>query len=127
MDEAQAADIANLFQFELQNLVSRAVQTRDLLRRKTQTLDQLDVSQRLGCRSGQCRRLGLARLLLAYRPLWLLDEPTVSLDAAGQRVLADTIDEHTAGGGLVVAATHLDLGVTRTKPLDLAVVHEAAA
>ena len=32
--------------------------------------------------AGQRRRLGLARILTAPRPMWLLDEPTVSLDKA---------------------------------------------
>lgn len=61
--------------------------------------------------AGQARRLALARLLAAPRPLWLLDEPSVSLDAASRDLLAGLIEEHVAGGGLVVAATHVDLGV----------------
>lgn len=61
--------------------------------------------------AGQSRRLALARLLAAPRPLWLLDEPSVSLDAASRDLLAGLIEEHLAGGGLVVAATHMDLGV----------------
>ena len=59
--------------------------------------------------AGQKRRLGLARLLLAPRPLWLLDEPTVSLDAASVEVLAGLIYEHRAGGGMVLVATHDEL------------------
>lgn len=61
--------------------------------------------------AGQKRRLGLARLLAARRPLWLLDEPTVSLDAASAERLARLVADHAAGGGLVIAATHLPLGV----------------
>ncbi|MGF1619544.1 MAG: heme ABC exporter ATP-binding protein CcmA [Rhodomicrobiaceae bacterium] len=60
--------------------------------------------------AGQKRRLGLARLLCAQRPVWLLDEPAVSLDAASQRVLADIVAEHLAGGGIVIAVTHTPLG-----------------
>jgi len=61
--------------------------------------------------AGQKRRLGLARLSVATRPVWLLDEPTVSLDAASTELLSGLIRRHLAGGGLVIAATHLPLGL----------------
>lgn len=61
--------------------------------------------------AGQKRRLGLARLSVATRPVWLLDEPTVSLDAASTELLAKLIQRHLAAGGLVIAATHLPLGI----------------
>lgn len=60
--------------------------------------------------AGQKRRLAIARLLAAPRPVWLLDEPTAALDAAGQRLLAELVAEHRAKGGMVLAATHLELG-----------------
>lgn len=60
--------------------------------------------------AGQKRRLAIARLLAAPRPVWLLDEPTAALDAGGQRLLAELVAEHRAKGGIVVAATHLELG-----------------
>jgi heme exporter protein A len=63
------------------------------------------------CSAGQKRRLGLARLLVADRPLWLLDEPTVSLDAAATAVFADAVREHVAAGGLALAATHVAMGL----------------
>ena len=69
--------------------------------------------------AGQKRRLGLARLLVAERPVWLLDEPTVSLDVQSTALLAQIIDAHVAGGGLVIAATHLPLGLGRTRELRL--------
>jgi heme exporter protein A len=69
--------------------------------------------------AGQKRRLGLARLLLAERPLWLLDEPTVSLDATNRDRLAALMRAHCAGGGLLIAATHLDLGLPTARDLDL--------
>lgn len=72
------------------------------------------------CSAGQKRRLGLARLLVAPRRLWLLDEPTVSLDAAAVRSFAELIRAHLAGGGLAVIATHVDLGLGPTPALDLA-------
>ncbi|HEY5829740.1 MAG TPA: heme ABC exporter ATP-binding protein CcmA [Hyphomicrobiaceae bacterium] len=69
--------------------------------------------------AGQKRRLGLARLLLAERPVWLLDEPTVSLDQAAQEMLAAAAGAHLAAGGLVVAATHVPLGFARARELHL--------
>ncbi len=70
--------------------------------------------------AGQKRRLGLARLLSAPRPIWLLDEPTTSLDATHQRAFAALIEQHRAGGGIVIAATHMDLGLVGTRSLQLA-------
>ena len=62
------------------------------------------------CSAGQKRRLGLARLLVAARPIWLLDEPTVSLDAGSTATFAEVVCEHCAAGGIALAATHVDLG-----------------
>jgi heme exporter protein A len=61
--------------------------------------------------AGQKRRLALARLQLSARPLWLLDEPLAALDAAGKKLVAETVAAHCASGGIVVAATHETLGV----------------
>ncbi len=61
--------------------------------------------------AGQRRRLSIARLLAARRPIWLLDEPTSALDAAGQALFADVTRDHLTRGGIVVAATHAPLGV----------------
>lgn len=69
--------------------------------------------------AGQKRRLGLARLMVAHRPVWLLDEPTVSLDAQSTALLAGIISAHVAEGGIVVAATHLPLGLTTSRELRL--------
>ncbi len=59
--------------------------------------------------SGQKRRLALARLALAPAPIWLLDEPTVGLDAASVARLGLLLAAHRAAGGAVLAATHLPL------------------
>ncbi len=40
------------------------------------------------------------------RPIWLLDEPSSALDAAGQAMLAEIMRTHLAGGGLILAAMH---------------------
>ena len=61
--------------------------------------------------AGQRRRLAIARLLAAPRPVWLLDEPTAALDTASQQRLADLMRSHLAGGGIIVAATHGPLGI----------------
>ena len=61
--------------------------------------------------AGQRRRLSLARLLAVRRPVWLLDEPTAALDAAGQELFAGLMRDHLARGGLIVAATHTPLGI----------------
>jgi len=61
--------------------------------------------------AGQRRRLALSRLALVHRPLWLLDEPTVGLDAPSRDRLAALLAAHLAGGGIVVAATHVELGL----------------
>ena len=71
------------------------------------------------CSAGQKRRLGLARLPVIGRPLWLLDEPTVSLDADATALVADLIRDHCAGGGIVMAATHIDLGLVGARVLEL--------
>ncbi|MAM61755.1 heme ABC exporter ATP-binding protein CcmA [Maritimibacter sp. UBA3975] len=61
--------------------------------------------------AGQKRRLGLARLLVTGRPIWLLDEPTVSLDTASVALFAARVRAHVAGGGAALIATHIDLGL----------------
>jgi heme exporter protein A len=61
--------------------------------------------------AGQRRRLALARLLAAPRPLWLLDEPASPLDADWRARFGEIMGEHLAGGGLVVAAVHDPLPV----------------
>jgi heme exporter protein A len=76
--------------------------------------------------AGQKRRLGLTRLLLAERPLWLLDEPTASLDSAAQDVLTSVVNAHLARGGLVVAATHVPLGFAGSRELHLGRMAQAA-
>lgn len=69
--------------------------------------------------AGQKRRLGLARLLVTDRPLWLLDEPTVSLDAAAVALFGDVMRAHLARGGAALIATHIDLGLDGAATLDL--------
>ncbi|WP_417469452.1 heme ABC exporter ATP-binding protein CcmA [Maricaulis sp.] len=68
---------------------------------------------------GQQRRCGLARIVLADRPLWLLDEPAGPLDAQGRACLAALVASHRARGGLVIAATHQPLDWPDARSLDM--------
>jgi heme exporter protein A len=61
--------------------------------------------------AGQRRRLSIARLISVKRPVWLLDEPTNALDAAGQNLFARLMADHLSRGGLIIAATHTALGI----------------
>ena len=61
--------------------------------------------------AGQKRRVGLARLAVTGRPIWALDEPTVSLDSASVALFADAVAAHLASGGAAIIATHIDLGL----------------
>lgn len=69
--------------------------------------------------AGQKRRLGLARLLVTGRPVWVLDEPTVSLDTDAVAMFAAAIRAHLVGGGMALIATHIDLGLEEAAVLDL--------
>ncbi|WP_425441165.1 heme ABC exporter ATP-binding protein CcmA [Rubrimonas cliftonensis] len=72
------------------------------------------------CSAGQKRRLGLARLLVTDRPLWLLDEPTVSLDVATVAAFADLTRAHLARGGVAVIVSHVATGLGATIEVKLA-------
>ena len=61
--------------------------------------------------TGQKRRASIARLLVTYRPVWLLDEPTAGLDARSERQFAGLMAAHLEDGGLIMAATHVPLGI----------------
>ena len=60
--------------------------------------------------AGQKRRTALARLLVSNRRLWLLDEPTVSLDARTTARFGSIVTSHLDAGGMAIIATHIDLG-----------------
>lgn len=77
--------------------------------------------------AGQKRKLGLSRLLAAPRPIWLLDEPQTSLDAASVRRLDKTIADHLKGGGVAVVASHAPLKTKFARKLELGGAVEQAA
>ena len=69
--------------------------------------------------AGQRRRVALARLLIIKRPIWLLDEPTNALDSASQTLFSQLCASHLATGGIVIAASHLDLALPNARSLNL--------
>jgi heme exporter protein A len=77
--------------------------------------------------AGQKRRLALARLVAAQRPLWLLDEPTVSLDTSSVEVLIAAINAHLAAGGMAVIATHVPMPLAPMQQIRLGPVVQAEA
>jgi heme exporter protein A len=90
--------------------ITRAVEAFDLsalLERQAQDLS-----------AGQKRRLGLARMEVTGRPVWIFDEPTVSLDAANTALFAAMVARHLDGGGIAMMATHIELGLD-ARVLDL--------
>lgn len=83
--------------------------------------DLFDLQDRLAgtLSAGQKRRLGLARLLVTGRPIWMLDEPTVSLDTSAVAMFAAAVRAHLEGGGAVLIATHIDLGLNDATVFDV--------
>ncbi|MCU0974108.1 MAG: cytochrome c biogenesis heme-transporting ATPase CcmA [Burkholderiales bacterium] len=59
---------------------------------------------------GQKRRAAIARLLVAERLLWVLDEPFAGLDRASTVTVEALLQEHLADGGMAILTTHQDLG-----------------
>jgi heme exporter protein A len=69
---------------------------------------------------GQRRRIGLARLALVNKPLWILDEPTTALDTDGIALLTSLLRRHLDTGGAAVVATHQRMDIARAATLALA-------
>ena len=69
--------------------------------------------------AGQKRRLGLARLMVTGRSIWILDEPTVSLDTASVQLFAAAVGQHLEAGGAAVLATHIELGLEGARDFDV--------
>jgi len=92
--------------------IARAIEAFDLDALRTRPAGLLS--------AGQKRRLGLARLLVTGRPVWILDEPTVSLDTSAVEMFASVIRAHLGQGGSALMATHIDLGLQEARSLELA-------
>ncbi|WP_274627167.1 heme ABC exporter ATP-binding protein CcmA [Arvimicrobium flavum] len=69
--------------------------------------------------TGQKRRASIAKLLVSYRPVWLLDEPTAGLDKASDAQVGALIRAHCEDGGMAIAATHLPLGLDGAQELQM--------
>jgi heme exporter protein A len=69
--------------------------------------------------AGQQRRMAFAKLLVAYRPVWILDEPTAALDARAEATFTDLIRDHLSRGGILLAATHQPLGLDDARELQM--------
>ncbi len=87
-------------------------------------LDAFDLTDLLTRRAadlsaGQKRRVSLSRMTLTERPIWALDEPTVSLDAENVARFAKAVGRHLEGGGVALIATHIDLGLPKAQVLDI--------
>ncbi|GAA5625823.1 cytochrome c biogenesis ATP-binding export protein CcmA [Brucella sp. NBRC 12953] len=70
--------------------------------------------------TGQKRRVSIAKLLISHRPLWIVDEPTAGLDKASEARFAELMRDHMGEGGMVIAATHIPLGLEGVRTLDMA-------
>jgi heme exporter protein A len=69
--------------------------------------------------AGQQRRMAFAKLLVAWRPVWILDEPTAALDVSAESVFTGLIKTHLASGGIALAATHQPLGLENAQELKM--------
>ncbi|MBV2142266.1 heme ABC exporter ATP-binding protein CcmA [Falsochrobactrum sp. TDYN1] len=77
--------------------------------------------------TGQKRRVSIAKILISHRPLWIVDEPTAGLDKASETRFAGLMRDHMREGGMIVAATHIPLGLDNIKTLDMAACSIEAA
>lgn len=82
-------------------------------------LDGLQVVPFAHLSTGQRRRIAIARLLISYRPIWLLDEPVSGLDAQSEAQFSELMKVHLEDGGIIVAATHVALGLEQATHLDM--------
>ncbi|WP_455479499.1 heme ABC exporter ATP-binding protein CcmA [Bartonella sp. B23] len=69
--------------------------------------------------TGQKRRVAIARLLLSYRPIWILDEPILGIDSYAQTLLTNIFQRHLNQGGMIIAATHNPLGIPENHKIAL--------
>ncbi len=70
--------------------------------------------------AGQKRRLSLTRLLASPAELWLLDEPSITLDVESARRLETMLAGHRKQGGMTVVATHTKIALPEAKTINMA-------
>ena len=70
--------------------------------------------------AGQKRRLTLTRLLATPAELWLLDEPSITLDHKSAARLEKVLADYRAGGGMAIIATHAEISLPDAESIDMA-------
>ena len=89
-----------------------------------EALDEVDLAHTIDLpfsylSAGMKRRVSIARLLVSDRPIWILDEPTAGLDAQSVKMFTNLCKTFCDGGGILIAATHLPLGIETEKTLKI--------
>lgn len=69
--------------------------------------------------TGMKRRVAICRLLVSKKPVWIVDEPTSGLDGHSSKLFSGLCRAHCADGGILIAATHLPLGLGKAKTLEM--------
>ena len=69
--------------------------------------------------TGMKRRVAICRLLVSRKPVWIVDEPTSGLDSHPRELFSALCRAHCADGGILIAATHLPLGLGKAQALEL--------
>ena len=65
------------------------------------------------CSAGQIRRAALSKLSVNNKKLWLLDEPTASLDQDALINFSKLIQAHCVNGGAAIIATHNEIQIPK--------------
>jgi len=89
-----------------------------------EALDEVDLAHTIDLpfnylSAGMKRRVSIARLLISDRPIWIVDEPTAGLDAHSVKMFTGLCHAFCEGGGILIAATHLPLGIETEKTLEI--------
>ncbi len=69
--------------------------------------------------AGQKRRAAFCRVLLSRKAIWLLDEPTASMDARAADLFRAGVESHCARGGSALIATHDSIAIEGAAAVEL--------